>query len=39
MAYQNNADDNTAHLAHIGGAIVGAIIVLIWRKKDRTNFW
>jgi rhomboid-like protein len=39
MAIQNEAGDTTAHLAHIGGAIVGAIIVLIWRKKDRTNFW
>lgn len=30
--------DNVAHLAHIGGAIVGAIIVLIW-KKDRSQFY
>ena len=39
QAYQNNINDSTAHLAHIGGAIVGAIIVLFWRKADRTNFW
>jgi membrane associated rhomboid family serine protease len=39
LAYQNNAGDNTAHLAHVGGAIVGGIIVLFWRKSDRTNFW
>ena len=39
QAYQNNINDNTAHLAHIGGAIVGAAIVLFWRKSDRTNFW
>ena len=38
-SYQNNINDNTAHLAHIGGAIVGAAIVLFWRKSDRTNFW
>lgn len=31
--------DNIAHLAHVGGAIVGAVLVLIWRKKDRKNFW
>ena len=36
---QNNINDNTAHLAHIGGAIVGAIMVLYWRKTDRSNFW
>jgi membrane associated rhomboid family serine protease len=39
QAYQNNINDNTAHLAHIGGALVGAAIVLFWRKSDRTNFW
>jgi len=39
LAYQDNAGDNTAHLAHVGGAIVGGIIVLIWRKTDKTNFW
>ena len=39
MAWQNEAGDNTAHLAHVGGAIVGAIIVLIWRKTDKKNFW
>lgn len=39
MALQNKADDPVAHLAHIGGAIAGAIIVLIWRKRDRRNFW
>jgi membrane associated rhomboid family serine protease len=39
LSFQNNANDNTAHLAHVGGAIVGAIIVLFWRKADRSNFW
>ncbi len=32
-------DDHIAHLAHVGGAVVGIIIVLIWRKKDRQNFY
>lgn len=32
------AGDNIAHLAHVGGAIVGAIIVLIWRR-NRSNFY
>ena len=39
QAIENNAGDSTAHLAHIGGAIVGGIIVLIWRKTDRANFY
>lgn len=30
--------DNVAHLAHVGGAIVGAILVLFWRR-NRTNFY
>lgn len=30
--------DNVAHLAHIGGAIVGAIFVLVWRR-NRNQFY
>ena len=32
-------NDQIAHLAHVGGAIVGIVFILIWRKKDRNNFW
>ena len=39
MIIYPNELDNTAHLAHLGGAIAGGIMVLYWRKKDRTNFW
>jgi len=39
QAFENQANDPVAHLAHIGGAIVGAILVLIWRRQDRANFW
>ena len=39
LSFQHNPSDNVAHLAHVGGAIVGAIIVIIWRKTDRLNFW
>jgi membrane associated rhomboid family serine protease len=35
---KNNPGDNIAHFAHIGGLIVGIILVLIWRK-DRTRFY
>lgn len=34
----NSPGDSVAHLAHVGGALVGGIIVLIWRKRG-TNFW
>lgn len=37
-SFQNNAGDNVAHLAHVGGAIVGAIIVLVWRRTGK-NFY
>lgn len=30
--------DNIAHLAHLGGAVVGFIIVLIW-QRDKKNFY
>lgn len=39
LSFQNNPNDQVAHLAHVGGAIAGAIIVLYWRKRDRTNFY
>lgn len=32
-------NDQIAHLAHVGGAVVGIIIILIWRKRDRSNFY
>jgi membrane associated rhomboid family serine protease len=35
---RSNAEDNVAHFAHIGGLIVGVIIVLIWRK-DKQHFY
>ncbi len=38
LSFQDGRGDHVAHLAHVGGAIVGAIIVLIWRKKGK-NFY
>jgi membrane associated rhomboid family serine protease len=35
---KNNPADNVAHFAHIGGLVVGIILVLIWRK-DRNHFY
>jgi membrane associated rhomboid family serine protease len=34
-----NPNDSTAHLAHVGGALVGLIILIIRKKTNRTNFW
>jgi membrane associated rhomboid family serine protease len=27
--------DNTAHFAHLGGMLFGAILILIWKKKNK----
>jgi len=35
---RSDADDNVAHFTHIGGLIVGIIIILIWRK-DKTHLY
>lgn len=35
---QANPGDNVAHLAHLGGALVGFIIVFFW-QKDKRNFY
>ncbi len=37
--FYHPADDFVGHLAHVGGAITGAIMVLYWRKTDKKNFW
>jgi membrane associated rhomboid family serine protease len=31
--------DNVAHFAHLGGALVGFIIVYYWNKTNRKNFY
>jgi membrane associated rhomboid family serine protease len=35
---QNNPSDPVAHFAHIGGLLVGIVLVLLWRK-DRRHFY
>ncbi|PWT71498.1 MAG: rhomboid family intramembrane serine protease [Bacteroidetes bacterium] len=36
---RNSAGDNVAHWAHLGGAVVGILIVMYWGKHDRRNFY
>jgi membrane associated rhomboid family serine protease len=31
--------DNVAHWAHLGGALAGFILVLIWNKTNRNTFY
>lgn len=33
MAFQNNPGDNVAHFAHLGGMLVGYILLKIWQKR------
>ena len=39
LAVRNSAGDNVAHFAHIGGAITGIIMVLIWNKTNRRTLY
>lgn len=36
-AFQNNPNDNIAHWAHIGGGLVGFLLVLTWNNNNRRN--
>jgi rhomboid-like protein len=35
---QQFAGDNIAHFAHLGGALIGFLLVLYWKKKERAEF-
>ena len=37
MGVSNNAGDNVAHFAHLGGMIFGLVMILYWRKKGKIN--
>lgn len=37
-SFSSSEGDNVAHLAHLGGALVGFIIVLFWQKNTRNFF-
>ena len=36
MALENSAGDNIARWAHVGGAIVGFVLVYLWKKKENS---
>lgn len=37
LGISNNASDNVAHFAHLGGMIFGLVLILYWKKKDKNN--
>jgi len=39
LGIRNSAGDNVAHWAHLGGALVGLILVWYWNKTNRRNFY
>jgi len=39
LGIRNSAGDNVAHWAHLGGALAGIIMVLLWNKTNRRNFY
>ncbi len=39
MAMRNSAGDNVAHIAHLGGAVVGFALVYFWNKTNRKKFY
>jgi len=38
MAFNNSPGDNVAHFAHLGGMLIGYILIKKW-QKDRHNFY
>ena len=36
---KNSAGDNVAHIAHLGGAVVGFILVYYWNKTNKKTFY
>ena len=38
-SWQTSAGDNIAHMAHLGGALVGFLLVYFWNKTNRRQFY
>ncbi len=39
LAIQNSAGDSVAHVAHLGGGVVGLLLVWFWNKNNRKTFY
>ncbi|TAD92832.1 MAG: rhomboid family intramembrane serine protease [Bacteroidetes bacterium] len=39
LTFQNSAGDNVAHFAHLGGALVGFLLVYFWNRTNRRRFY
>ena len=38
-AFAPKQGDNVAHWAHLGGAFAGLVLVILWNRKNRDNFY
>jgi membrane associated rhomboid family serine protease len=36
---RSSAGDNVAHWAHLGGGLVGLLLVMYWNRNNRRNFY
>jgi membrane associated rhomboid family serine protease len=39
LSWRNSAGDNIAHMAHLGGALVGFLLVFFWNRTNRRQFY
>ena len=39
LGVRNSAGDSVAHWAHLGGALVGFLLVLYWNRNNRSRFY
>ncbi|MBX3254231.1 MAG: rhomboid family intramembrane serine protease [Chitinophagaceae bacterium] len=39
LGVKNSAGDNIAHWAHLGGALIGFLLVFYWNKTNRRTFY
>lgn len=39
LGISNNAGDNVAHFAHLGGMLMGFLLLLYWKKKGTFSRW
>lgn len=39
LGVQNASGDNVAHWAHLGGALVGLLLVIYWNRTNRKRFY
>ncbi len=37
LGVSNNAGDNVAHFAHLGGVLFGLLLIIYWRKKGKIS--